>query len=158
MAQTTIQAARRLNITPVACASSRSERRRDHGASDGLFFWFKPSLQRGFNTGDHPRLVVEWEVGGFGQISLWGISFFFFFFARLLHHLLTYYTFSVQLIEGRNIYKITRILGGGFFSVDFEHFTPYIYVYTCRLQGLSYPTIRIQIQIQPLYIAYHTLP
>jgi hypothetical protein len=27
--------------------------------------------------------------GGFGQISLWGISF---LFARLLHHLLRYYT------------------------------------------------------------------
>jgi hypothetical protein len=40
MAQTTMEAARRLNITPVACASSRSERRRDHGASDGLFFFF----------------------------------------------------------------------------------------------------------------------
>lgn len=43
------------------------------GAPDGLLF--KASLKRDCFKWGHP-LVVEWEVGGFGQISVWGIFFF----------------------------------------------------------------------------------
>jgi hypothetical protein len=50
-------------------------------------------------------LLWSGKLGGFGQISLWGISF---FFCPLIASS-PYYTLSVQLIEGWDIYKITRM-------------------------------------------------